>query len=112
MRGSAPCPAASASACTSRSPSAAIPTRPSSTSPPSASSLKVHAPYYPEGADGRGSRIVVIDRGVVIADATPREIKARIPSKRITFSVATAVGEATFRGLPVQSLEGRDQRVG
>ena len=67
--------------------------------------------HYLEEADQLASRIVVIDRGVVIADATPREIKSRIPSKRITFSVATAVGDAPFRGLPVQSLEVRDHRV-
>ena len=68
--------------------------------------------HYLEEADQLASRIVVIDRGVVIADATPREIKARIPSKRITFSAVTSVGDATFRGLPVQSLEVRDHRVG
>src|SRR3989442_14837116 len=33
--------------------------------------------HYLEEADQLASRIVVIDRGVVIADATPREIKAR-----------------------------------
>jgi ABC-2 type transport system ATP-binding protein len=68
--------------------------------------------HYLQEADQLASRIVVIDRGVVIADATPREIKSRIPSKRITFSVATAVGDATFKDLPVQSLEVRDHRVG
>jgi ABC-2 type transport system ATP-binding protein len=68
--------------------------------------------HYLQEADQLASRIVVIDRGVVIADATPREIKSRIPSKRLTFSVATAVGDATFKDLPVQSLEVRDHRVG
>src|SRR5215469_3856826 len=61
--------------------------------------------HYLEEADQLAHRIVVIDHGVVIADATPREIKARIPSKRVNFSVETAVGEATFRGLPVRNLE-------
>ena len=68
--------------------------------------------HYLQEADQLASRIVVIDRGIVIADATPREIKARIPSKRVTFSVAAVVGDATFQGLPVQSLEVRDHRVG
>jgi ABC-2 type transport system ATP-binding protein len=68
--------------------------------------------HYLQEADQLASRIVVIDRGVVIADATPREIKSRIPSKRLTFSVATAVGDTTFKDLPVQSLEVRDHRVG
>jgi len=68
--------------------------------------------HYLQEADQLASRIVVIDRGIVIADAPPREIKARIPSKRVTFSVVALVGDATFQGLPVQSLEVRDHRVG
>ena len=67
--------------------------------------------HYLEEADQLAHRIVVIDHGVVIADATPREIKSRIPSKRVNFSVETAVGEATFRGLPVRNLELADHRV-
>jgi ABC-2 type transport system ATP-binding protein len=53
----------------------------------------------------------VIDHGVVIADATPREIKARIPSKRINFSFDEAPGESAFVGLPIQNLEIADHRV-
>jgi len=67
--------------------------------------------HYLEEADQLAHRIVVIDHGVVTADATPREIKARIPSKRINFSSETALGESTFSGLAVQSLEIRDGRV-
>ena len=58
--------------------------------------------HYLEEADQLAQRIVVIDHGVVIADATPREIKSRIPSKRINFSFDSEVGAATFQGLPVQ----------
>ena len=53
----------------------------------------------------------MIDRGVVIADATPREIKSRIPSKRISFNTGAPVSDAAFRGLPVQNLEVADHRV-
>ena len=67
--------------------------------------------HYLEEADQLAHRIVVIDHGVVIADATPREIKARIPSKRINFRSETALGEPTFSGLPVQNLEIADHRV-
>jgi len=67
--------------------------------------------HYLEEADQLAHRIVVIDHGVVIADATPREIKARIPSKRVNFSCETALGEASFSGLPVQNLEIADHRV-
>jgi len=67
--------------------------------------------HYLEEADQLAHRIIVIDHGVVIADATPREIKARIPSKRVNFSSETAVGEASFSGLPVQNLEIAGHRV-
>jgi len=67
--------------------------------------------HYLEEADQLAHRIVVIDRGVVIADATPREIKSRIPSKRINFKPDTPIGASTFSGLPVQGLEVADHRV-
>src|SRR5260370_36128240 len=67
--------------------------------------------HYLEEADQLAHRIIVIDHGVVIADATPREIKSRIPSKRINFRPGTAVGAATFNGLPVPNLEIADHRV-
>jgi ABC-2 type transport system ATP-binding protein len=67
--------------------------------------------HYLEEADQLASRIVVIDHGLVIADATPREIKSRIPSKRIAFTADGGVDDAAFRGLPVQSIERSDHRV-
>jgi ABC-2 type transport system ATP-binding protein len=67
--------------------------------------------HYLEEADQLASRIVVIDRGVTIADGTPGEIKARIPSKRISFRAETAPGDAMFRGLPVQNVDVSDHRV-
>ena len=67
--------------------------------------------HYLEEADQLAHRVVVIDHGVVIADATPREIKARIPSKRINFSFDKAPGESAFVGLPIQNLEIADHRV-
>ena len=71
----------------------------------------VFTTHYLEEADQLARRIVVIDRGVIIADATPREIKSRIPSKRISFNTGVPVSDATFRGLPVQNLEVADHRV-
>jgi ABC-2 type transport system ATP-binding protein len=67
--------------------------------------------HYLEEADQLAHRIVVIDHGVVIADATPREIKARIPSKRVNFHAETAIDDAVFKGLPVQNLEIAGDRV-
>src|SRR5437899_5948979 len=57
--------------------------------------------HYLEEADQLARRIVVIDHGRVIADATPREIKSRIPSQRMSFSAATPVSAATFDALDV-----------
>jgi ABC-2 type transport system ATP-binding protein len=67
--------------------------------------------HYLEEADQLASRIVVIDRGVLIADGTPAEIKARIPSKRVSFRAEPAPADAIFRGLPVQNLDVSDHRV-
>ena len=39
--------------------------------------------HYLEEADALADRIVVIDRGVVIAQGTPAEIKARVPGRRV-----------------------------
>src|SRR5215813_905823 len=67
--------------------------------------------HYLEEADQLARRIIVIDHGVVIADATPREIKARIPSKRVSFTAAAPLSDAIFQGLAVQSLERSGARV-
>src|SRR5262245_45426897 len=67
--------------------------------------------HYLQEADQLASRIVVVDRGVVIADATPREIKVRIPSKRVSFRVTATVSDATCQGRPVQCREVQDRRV-
>src|SRR2546428_1162152 len=67
--------------------------------------------HYLEEADQLARRIIVIDHGVVIADATPREIKARIPSKRMSFSAGAPLSDAIFQGLAVQSLEVSGRRV-
>ena len=39
--------------------------------------------HYLEEADALADRIVVIDRGVVIAEGTPAEIKDRVPGRRV-----------------------------
>lgn len=67
--------------------------------------------HYLEEADALAQRIVVIDDGRVIADASPREIKARIPSKRVRFRTAGPLDPAAFAGLPVTALECADDRV-
>jgi ABC-2 type transport system ATP-binding protein len=67
--------------------------------------------HYLEEADQLARRIVVIDRGMVIADGTPGEIKARVAGKRVSFRAPRRPEAAVFEGLPVRSLEQTDHRV-
>src|SRR5436309_7544586 len=43
---------------------------------------------YPEEADQLAQRVIVIDRGHVIADSPPAKIKSRVAGKRITFTTS------------------------
>jgi ABC-2 type transport system ATP-binding protein len=56
--------------------------------------------HYLEEADQLAKRVIVIDRGVVIADASPQEIKSRVAGKRVRFTSA-ALTEKDLEGLPV-----------
>jgi ABC-2 type transport system ATP-binding protein len=67
--------------------------------------------HYLEEADQLARRIVVIDHGVVIADATPGDVKARVAGKRVTFRVSRPIAGDAFERLPVQSVEIADHRV-
>ena len=53
-------------------------------------------------------RIVVIDHGAVIADASPRELTARVPGKKITVIAGRPLSGADLAGLPARviSLDG------
>jgi ABC-2 type transport system ATP-binding protein len=55
--------------------------------------------------------VVVIDRGRVIADAPPAQIKARVAGKRISFTAERRLDASDFAGLPVSHLELEDGRV-
>lgn len=67
--------------------------------------------HYLEEADALAERIVVIDHGIVIADASPQALKARVASKRVSFSVAVPLGDAALAGLPVTSVQCSGPRV-
>ena len=66
--------------------------------------------HYLEEADQLARRVIVIDRGVVIADAPPAEIKSRVAGKRVRF-VAPAVDEKDLQGLPVSAVTIKDHSV-
>ena len=63
--------------------------------------------HYLEEADALADRIVVIDRGVVIAQGTPTEIKARVPGRRIRARASVSVAQAQlWPGVARASREG------
>jgi ABC-2 type transport system ATP-binding protein len=57
------------------------------------------ATHYLEEADQAADRILVINRGRLLADGTPAEIKARAGAKRISFRLDN-VNESFLLGLP------------
>jgi ABC-2 type transport system ATP-binding protein len=67
--------------------------------------------HYLEEADALAGRIVVVDRGLVIADGAPAEIKARVSSKRVLFRTAGTLDAAMLDGLPVTRFERSGDRV-
>jgi ABC-2 type transport system ATP-binding protein len=67
--------------------------------------------HYLEEADQLAGRVIVIDRGRVIADAPPAQIKARVAGKRVSFSTERRLEASDFAGLPVSHLELEDGRV-
>ncbi len=66
--------------------------------------------HYLEEADQLAKRVIVIDRGLVIADASPQEIKSKVAGKRVRFASA-ALRETDLEGLPVSSSTLADHRV-
>jgi len=63
--------------------------------------------HYLEEADALADRIVVIDRGRIIAEGSPTGIKALVPGRRIRAQTAVSAAEAqAFRGVQRASREG------
>jgi len=71
----------------------------------------VFTTHYLREAEELARRIVVVDRGLIIADATPRELMSKVAAKRVSFSVARALTADAFGGLAVTGLEASDGRV-
>ncbi|HEV2027785.1 MAG TPA: ABC transporter ATP-binding protein [Candidatus Dormibacteraeota bacterium] len=66
--------------------------------------------HYLEEADQLAKRVIVIDRGLVIADASPQEIKSRVAGKRVRFKAA-ALTEKVLEGLPITTSTISDHSV-
>jgi len=71
----------------------------------------VFTTHYLREAEELARRIVVVDRGLIIADATPRELMAKVAGKRVSFAVAHSLPVDVFRGLPHTALDVSDGRV-
>jgi ABC-2 type transport system ATP-binding protein len=61
-----------------------------------------------EEADALADRVVVIDRGRVLAEGAAAAIKARVRRKRVRFSTLHRVEPALFGGLRVEGLGTED----
>jgi len=63
--------------------------------------------HYLEEADALADRIVVLDRGRVIAEGSPSEIKALVPGRRIRAQTSVSIADAeTFPGVQRASRDG------
>ena len=67
--------------------------------------------HYLEEADELAERVLVIDKGKVIADGSPQQIKSQVAGSKITFTSSVALDAAALGGLPVSSSEVTDHRV-
>ena len=65
--------------------------------------------HYLEEADQLARRVIVIDRGIVIADASPQEIKSKVAGKRVRFTAA--VTDKDLDGLPITTTTISDHHV-
>jgi ABC-2 type transport system ATP-binding protein len=61
--------------------------------------------HYLEEADELAKRVVVIDHGQIIADASPDEIKAKVVGRKVSFTSMRALTAADLDGLPITSSE-------
>src|SRR5438093_3231411 len=69
--------------------------------------------HYLAEADQLARRVIVIDHGKVIADASPAAIKAQVAGKRVTFTTTAVPDEGQLDGLPLSSkvIEGHRVRL-
>jgi ABC-2 type transport system ATP-binding protein len=67
--------------------------------------------HYLEEADELAERVLVIDKGNVIADGSPQEIKSRVAGSKISFTSSASLDAAALSGLPVSASDVSDHRV-
>jgi ABC-2 type transport system ATP-binding protein len=67
--------------------------------------------HYLDEADELAERVLVIDKGKLIADGSPREIKSRVAGSKISFTSSAPLDAAALSGLPVSTSDVSDHRV-
>ena len=71
----------------------------------------VFTSHYLREAEELARRIIVIDHGTVIADASPQELKAAVPGKKITLVAGRPFIPAELEGLPASVLAVTGERA-
>ena len=67
--------------------------------------------HYLEEADELAERVLVIDKGELIADGSPEEIKSRVAGSKISFTSSAPLDATALAGLPVSTSDVSDHRV-
>ena len=61
--------------------------------------------HYMEEAAQLARRIVVLDRGAVLADESPEAIRARVPGKQIRLRLGAPLGPEALASLPISGVQ-------
>lgn len=67
--------------------------------------------HYLEEADALASRVIVINKGELIAEGTPAAIRSRVSGKHVTFDTDLPLDEHILQGLPITSMTKEGSKV-
>jgi ABC-2 type transport system ATP-binding protein len=67
--------------------------------------------HYLEEADELAQRVIVINRGQMVADGTPEEIKSHVAGKKVSFVSDRPLDPADLQGLPINTSSIADHHV-
>ncbi len=68
--------------------------------------------HFLDEADAVARRVVVIDRGRIVADGTPSQIKSRAAGRKVSFRCEPALTAQDLDGLPVSAVTISNHTVG
>jgi ABC-2 type transport system ATP-binding protein len=71
----------------------------------------VLATHHMAEADQLASRIVVLNRGVVLADEPPEAIRARVPGRQVRLRLAAPLAADALAALPVSGVQHQADRL-